>query len=56
MAKKRNIGRDNSASLRAVNEESRKNALKLSPLGREILENSVQVRIDNKTILLKRKN
>lgn len=35
--------------------QMREKALKLSPIGREIMHNSVQRRLDSKTIILERK-
>lgn len=35
--------------------KSKENAIRLSPIGREILENSTRIRVDHKTIRLIRK-
>jgi len=34
--------------------DDHKDAIGLTPIGREIMQNSIQVRIDSKTIILKR--
>ena len=42
-------------NMRETKESRREKALKLHPIGKEIMLNSVQRRLDNRTIILERK-